>query len=128
MQSINQGITVIHRGFTSRNHNNLCRRGFYPIANLRNRMHRKTFRWPAFFYITPNTTDIATCQTHKVRRLARMNTFALDGVKMFHHRKLHHANLALYTSNVFIIRPVIVIGPTPFGTGVMALTLSNTAS
>ena len=64
----------------------------------------------------------------KISSGSSMKAFALDGVKMFHHRILHHANLALYTSKVFIIKPVIVIGPTPFGTGVMALTLENTAS
>jgi hypothetical protein len=40
---------------------------------------------PTLFHITPNTSDIASCQANEKGRRARKSTFSLNGVKGFHY-------------------------------------------
>src|SRR6218665_2436081 len=43
---------------------------------------------PRFFYIAPDTTYIAACQAYKVRCMTGIETFPLNGVKVFHNRNV----------------------------------------
>jgi hypothetical protein len=44
-------------------------------------------RIPAFFYITPHTSHITTTEPDKESRLSLVETFTLEGIKVFHYRE-----------------------------------------
>src|ERR1043165_1377143 len=93
---------------------------------------------PAFLYITPHAPDITASQPDEIGRLSTIHTLSLERVKVLHHRvSLEFGVWSLefcfqlvncLARRVFFINPQIVIGPTPFGTGVIHEHLGATLS
>src|SRR4051812_19009675 len=78
---------VVHQRLTTSDHDDFT----WVFSDLNNKVFYFSKRMfscvPAVLHIAPYTTNIASAQANKIGGFSLVESFTLEGVKMFHHRK-----------------------------------------
>lgn len=87
LKIFSENIQIVHSGFATGNYRDICSRFNSKRGKLRCIYNRVPLCMPAFLHIAPHTAHVAAGKANKISGGTCKSSLALDGIKLFHHRK-----------------------------------------